>query len=100
MQPNDQTEKFPKVHWITLDGDFTDYRPAIGHDGHKVAFERTLPGMATHLYILHELWDKEAKRFIPENDLPQTRPDWNWATDVIALNVAEDNANSVYTIKA
>lgn len=92
------TTQFPEVNWIT-DGSFKDYRPAIGPDGKTVIFERTTEGKI-RLYKLEDLQGQSASPLLPESpgqeQLDQTRPDWNWDTDTLVFN----HGNAVSTVDA
>ena len=91
----------PVVNWVTLEGDFTDYRPAIGPDGEKVVFERSFNG-ETQLYMVQDLQGSSPEPLLPQHGaFAQTRPDWNWVTDMIALNISNDQGIvSIYTVNA
>lgn len=92
--------KLPIVNWITLEGDFKDYRPAIGPDGEKVVFERSFNG-ETYLYMVQDLQGNSPQPLLPQQtSLVQTRPDWNWTSNTIVLNISDQDSVSVYTINA
>ncbi|NQX43256.1 WD40-like Beta Propeller Repeat [Pedobacter steynii] len=90
----------PVVNWVTLEGDFKDYRPAIGPDGKKVVFERSFNG-ETQLYMVQDLQGNNPQPLLPQQaTLAQTRPDWNWMNNTIVLNISDQDNVSVCTVNA
>lgn len=80
----------PELHLLT-DGDYDDYRPAIGSTGDVVIFERTpRSGGRTVLYRITDFATPNPQPFLSDPPLPtwQTRPDWCWHTGMIAFNGA------------
>ncbi|MCV9927299.1 hypothetical protein OIU83_06525 [Flavobacterium sp. LS1R49] len=95
---------YPSLNWITLEGSFNDYRPAIGPDGKAVVFERTsyaseLRPLSTKLFIVHNLNKPVPQLFLNNCDsLQQTRP--AWTDDTIALNLEHGGNLTVWTVDA
>jgi hypothetical protein len=97
---------FPALNFVTRDPAFSDYRPAIDSSGSQVIFERTPAGGVTSLYLATSLGPSPTlRRFLPAvtiNGVPippsQTRPDWNWITGNVAVNVALTNTTEVESL--
>lgn len=90
--------KLPVVNWVTLEGDFKDYRPAIGPDGEKVVFERSTNG-ETQLYMVQDLEGSNPQPLLPQQAaFAQTRPDWNWVDNTIVLNISDEGIITIYTV--
>jgi len=98
---------FARLHFLTFDPNFSDYRPAIDAAGEHVVFERTpVSGGYTVLYIL-ALNQTVPQVFLqPPADADivtgpnQSRPDWSWVTGQVALDVSETTSNDVEVLIA
>lgn len=89
--------QFPAMQFLAAtDPRFNDYRPAADVTGTQVVFERTpVGGGVTSLFVVRALAQASASPFLLTSTAPtgavtgpeQTRPDWCWATNQVALNV-------------
>jgi Tol biopolymer transport system component len=87
---------FAQVAWIT--NGTTDYRPAIGHDGATVVFERAVSGVGVVLFRVVIGSGQDPEAFLPDLDGVQTRPDWCWATTLIAFDLSSGGETVIYTV--
>jgi dipeptidyl aminopeptidase/acylaminoacyl peptidase len=95
-----------RLHFLTADPAYSDYRPAINAAATHIVFERTpAAGGNTSLYLL-SLATSTPRPFIQaaQGDLftgpSQTRPDFSWMNGNVVLNVAESNTSPVEVLIA
>jgi hypothetical protein len=102
-------ETFPDISFITRDGNFEDYRPAIDATSARVVFERTPhpnPGKAeTQLYVISPIDgpNPTVTPLVPPTIAPpaiyplaQTRPDWNWLSGAVVFTGAASQASQTH----